>query len=640
MTLSLGKKLGIGGVLMVLLPIMVLGFFAYETAKDGLTTQGRQNALNLAKRVADLTQLAMEGQEAMAKELAAGNTTIRVASLVATKGLSAAQGEVNELATKLARAQKEVGKYFEGILVADQAGKVYVDSTGGSYQGMDLADRHYFQVAKTGQTSVGDTVLSKRTGKPVAIIATPITGGGKDVYGVLTVVLDLQFLQEKVSGFKIGKSGYAWMVNQEGSFIAHPNPQVLLKEDIAKLPGMEEVSREMLAGKSGVTGYFYKGFDKTCGFAPVPLTGWSLAYTQNNEEFLASVYTLRNGVALIAVVAAVLALAILFFFARSLTRPINRVSHGLTEGAGQVAAASSQVASASQQLAEGSSEQAAAIEEISASLEEITSMTRQNADNATMVDTLTKDANQAMGRASEVMGALTDSMSQIMRASGDTSKIIKTIDEIAFQTNLLALNAAVEAARAGEAGAGFAVVAEEVRNLALRAAEAAKNTQALIEDTVGKVSSGGQLVEQSNQAFGLMTEKIAKVAGLVGEIASASKEQTLGIEQINRAITEMEKASQGAAANAEESAAASQEMSAQAEAMRGYVGDLHALVAGGRERRGGKNRRGRTARAATPGQALPERRGRLLPGPGRPPAGTAKKAAPAASLDNDDDWEF
>ena len=178
------------------------------------------------------------------------------------------------------------------------------------------------------------------------------------------------------------------------------------------------------------------------------------------------------------------------------------------------------------------------------------------------------------------MGNLTTSMEETSKASEETSKIIKTIDEIAFQTNLLALNAAVEAARAGEAGAGFTVVADEVRNLAMRAADAARNTADLIEGTVKRVKDGSELVVKTNEAFTEVAGSTGKVGELVGEISAASNEQAQGIEQVNNAVAEMDKVVQQNAANAEESASASEEMNAQAEQMKGIVKDLLALVCG------------------------------------------------------------
>ena len=260
--------------------------------------------------------------------------------------------------------------------------------------------------------------------------------------------------------------------------------------------------------------------------------------------------------------------------------PLVRIIEGLNEGVDQVAAAAGEVSSSSQTLAQGASEQAASIEETSASLEEMSSMTKQNANNAAQANALMQEAGTSVQTVSKSMSELTASMGDILKASDETSKIIKTIDEIAFQTNLLALNAAVEAARAGEAGAGFAVVADEVRNLALRAAEAAKTTASLIEGTSKKVKEGAEYVQRSNTAFTQVVDNTSKIGDLIGEIAAASGEQAKGIDQVNIAVSEMETVTQQNAASAEESASASEEMNAQAEQIKAFVNELVALVSG------------------------------------------------------------
>jgi len=207
-------------------------------------------------------------------------------------------------------------------------------------------------------------------------------------------------------------------------------------------------------------------------------------------------------------------------------------------------------------------------------------MTRQNADNSVQANSMMTETKQVVLRANESMQSLTKSMDDIATSSMETSKIIKTIDEIAFQTNLLALNAAVEAARAGEAGAGFAVVAEEVRNLAIRAADAAKNTAGLIEGTVKKIQDGAELVNTTNKDFAEVAEKSVKVAELVNEISAASTEQAEGINQVNKAVVEMDKVVQQSAANAEELASAAEESNAQAEMMRGHIITLKTIISG------------------------------------------------------------
>ncbi len=274
----------------------------------------------------------------------------------------------------------------------------------------------------------------------------------------------------------------------------------------------------------------------------------------------------------------VLGAGICAFITLSTTRVLKHAVNGLSESAEHASTASNQISSTSQQLAEGASEQAASIEETSSSLEEMASMTKQNADHSHQASVLMSETAGIVSEANVSMNHLTQSMAEISSASEETSKIIKTIDEIAFQTNLLALNAAVEAARAGEAGAGFAVVADEVRNLAMRAAEAAQNTAHLIEGTVKKIRDGSEIVSKTGVQFSRVSDSSSKMRELIGEISAASAEQAQGIEEINRAVNQMDKVVQQNAANAEESASAAEEMSAQARRVRHFVFEIAAFA--------------------------------------------------------------
>jgi len=269
---------------------------------------------------------------------------------------------------------------------------------------------------------------------------------------------------------------------------------------------------------------------------------------------------------------------VIAFVVRKITAQLRTITLSLCDGATQIAAGSTQVSSSSQTLAQGASEQAASLEGTSASAEEITAMTRQNAANTSQAAQLMTTVDQRVAEGNSTLGLMIASMKQINASSDKISKIIKVIDEIAFQTNILALNAAVEAARAGQAGMGFAVVADEVRNLAQRSAQAAKDTAALIEESIATSNEGSAQLQKVTAVVGSITEAAEKVKILVDEVNVGSQEQAKGIEEIARTLTEMDKVTQGTAAAAEESASASEQMSAQAQALSHIVDQLRTMA--------------------------------------------------------------
>jgi methyl-accepting chemotaxis protein len=266
----------------------------------------------------------------------------------------------------------------------------------------------------------------------------------------------------------------------------------------------------------------------------------------------------------------------------TLTRKLSSIATEAEEGASQIASAAAQVSTASQGVAEGSQDQAASIEESSSSLEELSAMIQQSATDAVSAAKLATDAQTMLRQSASGAERMSSAMTEIKSASDQTSKIIKTIDEISFQTNLLALNAAVEAARAGEAGKGFAVVAEEVRNLAMRAAEAAKNTSGLIEENVNRVSGGVKIVDDLKVSLTQTVSTAEAFLNLANRVATASQDQSKGIAQINIAVGQMNSVVQTNSAHAQESASASEEAAGQAESLRELVQGLAAIVEGDR----------------------------------------------------------
>lgn len=276
--------------------------------------------------------------------------------------------------------------------------------------------------------------------------------------------------------------------------------------------------------------------------------------------------------------------AVGWFIARSIVRPVQTIIKELNESSSVVRSSSEQISATSQSLAAGASEQAASLQETAASLEEVSAMSKQNADNSRQAQSLAGEVMQLSDRGASAMQQMSGSVGQIKKAADETNAILKTIDDIAFQTNLLALNAAVEAARAGEAGKGFAVVAEEVRALAQRSADAAKDTAEKIQRSRHLADEGVRMAGEVMRFLEDIRGGAVKSAELVREIAAASQEQSTGIGQVNEAVAQLDQVTQANSAASEQAAAASEELVAQSRLSEEAVGRLSRTIHGSGQR--------------------------------------------------------
>jgi len=468
-------------------------------------------------------------------------------------------------------------------------GSFITDTVDGKTIGKCNAQFSYIKAIREGRDHfISQVYPSLLRGNPIFVISAPVRDPSGRLVGVTVVAPQMSYFTELfIDRLHVGETGYLFFVDDRGMLIAHPEEDLILEADAVER--MEPVTDRLFAGTDAFVDFNATLDDVDryyCGHkVDIPrqniLHEWYLVYTQDAQEIQA---TSRRFLMILGWLGlgflAVFAGGMYYLVRHLIEKPVVGIAQRLSAGADVTRQASRQVTRSSEALAAGSSQQASSIEETSSALEEMATMTRRNAENAERADDLVKESHSITMRADESMSGLNASMNEIAEASKETQRIIKNIDEIAFQTNLLALNAAVEAARAGDAGAGFAVVAEEVRSLAMRAAEAARDTAGLVENTVNKIAGGTEMVSQTSEAFGHVAGSAAEIKDLMASIATASKEQSLGIDQLNTSVSEMDKVTQQTAAIAQEAAANAQDMHQQSVAMKDAVDSLLLLVTG------------------------------------------------------------
>jgi len=568
-----------------------------------------------------------EKQMIVAKD---GGTTVKgLAELRALKGAGfMAQSDVWEAQVKI--YEKAIGRYCKEFgwgdfyFILDDGYIIYSakrESDLGKYLSDPLLkDTNLAQVfsrakeLKAEEIAVSDIRYFAPAGVPAGFMIGKILDETGTLLGYAAMEMSIdQINNVMLQREGLGKTGETYLVGSDNlmrsdSYLdpaAHSVKASLANPDKGKVA--TKAVAEALAGKKGtMIGTNYRGDPVLCAYAPVKVGSmtWALIAERNIDEASAEVKTIRVIIGLIAVIGIAVIILISLSVTGSITRPVNQVIKSLTNGADQTSAAAGQVSSASQHLSQNTSEQAASLEETSSSLDEINTRTKQTTDSTAKVHELSQQAFKAAEQGSTEMTQMQVAMGQINDSSTKISKIIKTIEEIAFQTNLLALNAAVEAARAGEHGKGFAVVAEEVRNLAKRSAEAAKDTASLIEDNVQKTKNGTGISQKVGQTLNAIMEHSKKVLDIISEVNTATGEQAEAVAQITRTIMQLNQVTQQNASAAEETASSSEELTSQAESMQHIVHQLQEIV-------GGSNGEHQISAAV---KQLDERRHPVLPG--------------------------
>jgi methyl-accepting chemotaxis protein len=590
-----GKLIG-GGIFAVLIPMLIVGAISVSTASKALTESGGGKVSQVAADLAATTEIFLKGELKFAKGMAMTPLLVDTMNKVAETGMENAGELIQALDQYFVKVHGEIGADYEIFFISDDKGFTVSDSTGGALRKkkINIADRDYFKAAKAGKSIIGIPIQSRASNLPVMVLSVPIKTKGKFV-GVFGAVLKLESFSKRMVSVKIGRTGYPFMINKEGIMIAHPRKELIFKLDTKTLKGSETIIKNMMAQESGIAEYTFGGIEKVSGFAPVPSTGWSIAVTQNKDEFMVAVRAMTRTNLIVGVIALCMVIAFLFMATSRITRPIietveslkdisqgdgdltkrlnvtsrdevgilsqafntfidklqtmiSDISQGvdtLSSSSTELSSIAEKMSSGAEQTSEKSATVAAAAEEMTANMNSVSASTQQSSANVNTVVSAVEEMNSTINeiaknaeQAREIsMGAVdrvnlsAKKMNQLENAAQAVDQVVETITEISNQVNLLSLNATIEAARAGEAGKGFAVVATEIKALAKQTSDASMDIKAKIDNI--QDSSRSALTE-----MGEISMVITEVSDIVSTIAAAVEEQSSATMEIAENISQ------------------------------------------------------------------------------------------------------
>lgn len=603
---SIKFRLVSGGITLVLLPLLVIGFLSISKSSKALLEISKKQAQTIASDLAGAADQILTEEVKLAEVIAADQQVHDVMAAVKQAGVAGATEQIAGLYQSLGQKFTKLGEAYQGVFVSDAEGNLFtgVLEGGKEYKGSNVADRDYFQTAKaSGKTTIGSIVLSKTTNKLISVICVPISSANQGFIGALGLVLKIDFVTGLISSRKLGETGYGFMSDKNGIILAHPVADHILKLDITKLAGMEVFVKRMLAGEKGVEEYTFKGVDKIAGFAPLTITNWYVAATQDASEFLSAAHSIRNLSLIVTLVAIVLTVIAVTYSAGLIVKPINRAIASLkdiAEGEGDltmrlddrskdeigemgswfntfieklqgivkriaensnlVNASSDQLSSIAKELSDGAEDTsrraanvATASEEMSANLNNVAAAMEQSSTNTNMVASAAEEmtstineiaenaerARSISGRAVAQAKNASEKMEELGKAAQKIGMVTETITEISEQTNLLALNATIEAARAGEAGKGFAVVANEIKDLARQTAQATLDIKNQIDDVQRTTKLTVTEIDQISEVISGVNDIVATIATAVEEQTAATKEIANNIAQASQGIQEV-----------------------------------------------------------------------------------------------------
>lgn len=610
MKMGIRVKIALAMALLLVFSISFIGVYAYSNTARALQEQKEQEFRNIADELGEKLEAGIEDTKQLVRFI---TVTPAIQSYTDEGDLSAAPHLLEE-------AERVFGS-VETLLLANERGAVVAASDRGQSVGMDLADRQYFQDAKSGIVAVSEVIVSRVTGNLAFTIAVPLTAQNGSIQGALVAVLNFdEVIGQHVQNIRVGQSGYAWMVDLQGLVVSHPNSSHILTTNLGENenPQLSGMVRKMGQGETGQGFYTFEGIDKFSAYAPVG--NWALAFTMDVDEYMAPAYAIRNSVFIVALIFIVLGLAVAVWISGQIGKPVvlmmqamkkaesgdltvtvdvknkdeigqlsqsfNAMLSGQRQIIAKVLESASSVSASSQELSAAVEESNAAMQEIASTVESEVASNAQNIAHASEMaaesgrntrdvaekgTTAVEEAGRSMNEINISSKEVGSVIAELDEASKQIGVIIKTITEIAEQTNLLALNAAIEAARAGEQGRGFAVVAEEVRKLAEGSSKAAGEIGNLIVNIQNKTGNAVQKMAES----GGIVEKGTQLAQNAQEYLQDIRK---AVEQVGEFIENIAASSQEQSASAEEIAASTQEQTGVLEEISATTGELASMA--------------------------------------------------------------
>ncbi|PHR23892.1 MAG: chemotaxis protein [Desulfotalea sp.] len=603
---SIGFRLVVGGCFAVLIPLAVVGYIATSKSSVALEQLAKVSIGAAANDMAALITKILDEEKRLAQAFASGDLVRSVGEKILETSIGGATSEIKNLRKKMKEKYKMLGPQYLGVFVTNKDGLIYTGELEGGreYKGANLAGLDFFKQAKlSGGPVVGEISKSKVTGDIIAVICAPVYSHQGQFVGIFGISMKATNFTDIVLAKKVGKTGYAFMANKEGIVIAHPVKKHELTLDMRRISGMEEISGEMLAGARGVLEYVFQGTAKIAGYAPIAMTGWSVAITQNKMDFLEAPHAIRKNIILVTVVSVALVFTLIILVSRTITKPINLAVASLkdiAEGEGDLtmrlpvtsedeigelakwfnifieklqkligeigentisvdsAAArltdiSNNLSTTAEETSTRSASVASAAEEMSSNMNSVAAGMEQSTTNTSMVASAaeemtatineiaanSKKAHKITEQAVQQAENTSNKMNELSDAAQAISKVTETITEISEQTNLLALNATIEAARAGDAGKGFAVVANEIKELAKQTADATLDIKQQIDGVQGTTASTIDEIKQISSIINSVNEIVSTITVAVGEQSAATNEIATNISQASQGMGEV-----------------------------------------------------------------------------------------------------